>query len=298
MIAKGSKSFAAAAKLFAPETRADAVMLYAWCRHADDVIDGQDLGHDQQANFLEGQKERLAQLRQQTEAALDGAPTDDPIFLALRHVVERNDIPHRHPQELISGFEMDVEQRHYQTIGDTLEYCYHVAGVVGVMMAMIMGVRDDVVLDRASDLGLAFQLTNIARDVIDDARVDRVYLPASWIAEAGLEDIDATNRGQWPVLHSVALRLLDHAEPYYDSAYAGLTALPFRSAWAIAAARRVYRDIGSRLRKGGPEAWSTRVSTSSARKIWLLTLALADVIVTRRATPAEGPRRVNLYQRP
>src|SRR5690606_18381279 len=173
-IAKGSQSFAAAAKLFDRETREDAVMLYAWCRHCDDVIDGQVVGHDQAKDFREGQRHRLAELREKTSAALAGEASGEYLFEALRRVVARHDIPHRHPQELLVGFEMDVEYRRYRTIEETLDYCYHVAGVVGVMMAMIMGVRDRAVLDRASDLGLAFQLTNIARDVIDDARAGRV----------------------------------------------------------------------------------------------------------------------------
>lgn len=298
MIAKGSKSFAAAAKLFAPATRADAVMLYAWCRYADDMIDGQDLGHNQQADFAEGQADRLAELRRQTEAALDDDTSGDAVFEALRQVVARNRIPRRHPLELIAGFEMDVEQRTYHTAEDMLDYCYHVAGVVGVMMAMIMGVRDDAVLDRASDLGVAFQLTNIARDIIDDARVGRVYLPSDWLAEAGLDRIDAADRRQWPVLHRLALQLLDRAEPHYASAYAGMSALPFRSAWAIAAARRVYRDIGRKLRDGGPEAWEQRVSTSPTRKVWLMALSFGDVLVTRFGNPDRGPARTDLYQRP
>ena len=181
MIAAGSKSFAAAARLFAPQTRADAVMLYAWCRHADDVIDGQELGHDAQTPERRAQDDRLAELKGLTRAALDGEHSTDPVFEALRQVVQRNQIPHRHPMELIKGFEMDVAGRTYHSEADTLDYCYHVAGVVGVMMAMIMGVRDEAVLDRASDLGLGFQLTNIARDVIDDAQ-GRACLPAGRMA--------------------------------------------------------------------------------------------------------------------
>ncbi|WP_206057172.1 phytoene/squalene synthase family protein [Nitratireductor sp. XY-223] len=300
MIANGSKSFAAAARLFAPQTRADAVMLYAWCRHADDVIDGQELGHAGALGTAasDGQPERLLELKRQTEAALNGAATDDPVFEALRQVVARNRIPHRHPQELLAGFEMDVRQRAYQTADDTLDYCYHVAGVVGVMMAMIMGVRDEAVLDRASDLGLAFQLTNIARDVIDDARAGRVYLPAEWLDEVGLSEVSAERREQWPALHGLALRLLQHAEPYYESSYAGLSALPFRSAWAVAAARRVYREIGEVLRTRGPQAWEQRVSTSKGRKAWLLALSLGDVLTTRFRGADSGPPRNGLYKRP
>ena len=273
-------------------------MLYAWCRHADDLIDGQTSGHDQQADFRTGQRERLQALRKATKAALDGAHSDDQVFEALHQVVERHSIPHRHPLELVRGFEMDVEERAYHTLDDTLDYCYHVAGVVGVMMSMIMGVRDTHVLDRASDLGIAFQLTNIARDVIDDARAGRVYLPSQWLADAGLSGIDPRNRDQWPALHALALQLLDHAEPHYASAYKGMAALPWRSAWAIAAARRVYRDIGEKLRREGAFAWDGRVSTSKARKIWLLLLSLKDVAATRFVGVEDAADRKGLYQRP
>ena len=297
-IAKGSKSFAAAARLFAPETRMDAVMLYAWCRHADDLIDGQTLGHAQQANFRQGQRQRLEELREATRGALEGAHSRDRAFEALHLVVERHRIPHRYPLELVRGFEMDVEERVYDTLDDTLDYCYHVAGVVGVMMAMIMGVRDRRVLDQANDLGIAFQLTNIARDVIDDARAGRVYLPSQWLEDAGLTGFDPEDRDQWPVLHGLALRLLDHAEPHYASAYRGIAALPARSAWAIAAARRVYRDIGRKLRNEGPKSWEGRVATSKARKVGLLLLSLGDVAATRLARDEDPADRVGLYRRP
>lgn len=295
-IAQGSQSFAAAARLFDKATRDDAVMLYAWCRHCDDVVDGQTLGHAQQEDFRDGQHQRLDLLRRQTAAALNGERTGDLTFEALRRVVQCHQIPNRHPQELLAGFEMDVGNRRYATIADTLDYCYHVAGVVGVMMAMIMGARDPKVLDRACDLGLAFQLTNIARDVIDDARVGRVYLPGDILLRHGIEQIDADDLSQRPALHAAALDLLDLAELYYASAYVGMAALPARSAWAIAAARRVYRAVGSKLRAGGPAAWNQRVSTTKAEKLALLALALGDVAATRFIS-REIPR-TGLWQRP
>jgi len=295
-IAQGSKSFAAAARIFDRSTRDDAVMLYAWCRHCDDVIDGQTLGHAQEADFRDGQQARLDLLRQQTAAVLAGEATSDPVFEALRRVVQTHDIPARHPQELLAGFAMDVADRPYETIEDTLDYCYHVAGVVGVMMAMIMGTRDPVVLDRASDLGLAFQLTNIARDVVDDARAGRVYLPREILERHGISQIEPDNLAQRPALHATALELLDIAEAYYASAAIGMAALPPRSAWAIAAARRIYRAIGQQLRDGGPRAWDTRVSTSKAQKLMLLGISVGDVAasrINRKATPRTG-----LWQRP
>jgi len=294
---QGSKSFAAAARLFDKRTRDDCVMLYAWCRHCDDVIDGQTLGHDQQADFRAGQMGRLTQLRQQTADALEGGHSSDPIFMALSRVVQRANIPARHPQELLEGFAMDVDNRRYETVSDVLDYGYHVAGVVGVMMAMIMGVSQPAVLDRASDLGIAFQLTNIARDVIDDARAGRVYLPNDLLGRAGVSQVDPDDRGQWPELYDAAVQLLDIAEPYYASSQAGMAALPLRSAWAIASARRVYRAIGQKLRAGGPAAWEGRVSTSTAEKLALLALALVDAVLSRFRSPAGSPR-TGLYERP
>ena len=295
-IAKGSQSFAAAARLFDKATRDDAVMLYAWCRHCDDVIDGQTLGHAQQHDFRDGQRERLALLQRQTTAALNGERTDDPIFEALRRVVERHQIPHRHPQELLAGFAMDANNRAYRTTEHTLQYCYHVAGVVGVMMAMIMGAREPKVLDRACDLGLAFQLTNIARDIIEDARAGRVYVPADILARHGIVSIDPDDASQRPALHAAALELLDLADADYASASVGMSALPARSAWAIAAARRVYRAIGSKLRTQGPRAWDQRVSTTRAQKIGLLGISLGDVAATRLVKGSAS--RDGLWQRP
>jgi len=152
-IKKGSKSFALASRVLPPELRDDASMLYAWCRYCDDVIDGQEMGHGQIADYKIGQAERLEGLRKDTADALAGVPTDNPVFAGLTRVVKTHEIDHKHPFDLLKGFEMDAESRVYETVEDILDYSYHVAGVVGVMMANIMGVRDNATLDRASDLG-------------------------------------------------------------------------------------------------------------------------------------------------
>ncbi|MBB1491310.1 MULTISPECIES: phytoene/squalene synthase family protein [unclassified Paracoccus (in: a-proteobacteria)] len=290
-IAAGSQSFAAAAKLMPRGIREDTIMLYAWCRHADDVVDGQELGSAPQAGG--DPEERLARLKAETLEALHGTGPMTPPFAALQAVARRHDFPDRWPMDLIDGFAMDVEGRAYRTLNDTLDYSYHVAGVVGVMMARVMGVRDQAVLDRACDLGLAFQLTNIARDVIDDARIGRVYLPGDWLDEAG-----ATIEGDIPSpqLYAVILRLLDAAEPYYASAFAGLPALPARCAWSIAAAARIYRAIGARIRKGGPEAYRQRIGTSGAAKAGLALRALGDAGRSRVLPPK--PLREGLWTRP
>jgi phytoene synthase len=235
-------------------------------------------------------------LRAQTTEALAGAATD-PIFQGLAKVMKRNAIPHVHAFELLKGFELDAQERVYRTVDDILDYSYHVAGVVGVMMAMIMGVRETATLDRACDLGLAFQLTNIARDVIDDAKADRVFVPQDLLLAHGAP-IDPSLLSQpqhWPAAHDAATALLDVAEGYYASARTGIRHLPFRCAWAISAALDVYREIGDVLRREGADAWHGRVGASSGRKMTLAIAAAGPAIFRARVkdTPRDG-----FYQRP
>ena len=128
-IQKGSKSFAAAAALFDAETRADAEMLYAWCRHCDDVIDGQTLGHGMSP--VADAPTRLAALYAQTRAALAGETPTDPVFAAFQTVALRRGIPERYALDMIDGFAMDVAGRRYAKLDELLEYCWGVAGVAG-----------------------------------------------------------------------------------------------------------------------------------------------------------------------
>lgn len=296
-IKKGSKSFALASRVLPPVLRDDASMLYAWCRYCDDVIDGQEMGHGQIADYKTGQGERLAELTRFTHDALAGTPTDNPVFAGLARVFRAHDIPHIHADELLRGFQMDAQGRVYKSVDDILDYSYHVAGVVGVMMAYIMGVRDAATLDRASDLGLAFQLTNIARDVVDDARAERVFVPQDLLRAAGapIGAPDLAKAEHWPAAHRAACAQLDIAERYYDSAKVGIKELPFRCAWAICAALKVYREIGETLRTRGPQGWEGRVSASTGRKLWLAMSAAGPAIA--RGKVKDVPRS-GFYERP
>ena len=299
-IVKGSKSFRSASRLFDAEVREDAWLLYAWCRRCDDEIDGQDHGFGHEDLSPEEQQRRLTRLYDLTRRALAGEAMDDQTFAAFQRVALRHRLPDRWPLDLLDGFAMDVEHRQYRTIDDVMTYCWHVAGVVGVMMARVMHVSDSAVLRRAQDLGLAFQLTNISRDVIEDAEGGRVYLPAQWLIEAGLEPTaeavaDPANR---QAVHAVTTRLLSVAEPYYDSARDGLRGLPFRSSMAIAAARGVYREIGRKVVRGGSDVWKARVSVGKPMKLWLFgrgaLIAVWTQVLDRGKAP---PPRADLWTR-
>ena len=294
---QGSKSFSAATRLFRRDTRHSARLLYAWCRHCDDVIDGQVGGFavENCAAPAASPLQTLEQLEEQTRNAFSADTVHNPVFAGLRMVSRRHDLPLRYPLDHLAGFRMDVLGREYATLPELLEYCYHVAGVVGIMMAAVMDVRSPATLDRACDLGLAFQLTNIARDVVEDAHAGRVYLPRQWLVEAGLTPADIGQREHRHALAGVVARLLEAAEPYYASAAAGISALPHRSAWAVATARAVYRDIGTELRERGAGAWDQRVFTTRSRKLQLMLYASVE---TMRRSGAQAPRPDGLWKRP
>ncbi|MBD8528659.1 MULTISPECIES: 15-cis-phytoene synthase CrtB [unclassified Massilia] len=292
----GSKSFAAAARLFDPATRRSVLMLYAWCRHCDDVVDGQELGFGVAPAASHDPHAELARLYEQTRRAYAGEAMTDPAFAAFQEVALGQGIAPRYAFDHLAGFGMDVDAVKYETIEDTLRYCYHVAGVVGLMMAQIMGAKDARVLDHACDLGLAFQLTNIARDIVDDARIGRCYLPAQWLREAGIPETEIALPRHRVALAKVAARLVDHAEPYYASAIDGIGALPLRSAWAIATARNVYRQIGIEVKARGPAAWDERVGTSKATKLLLLVKGGVEALLSRLRRAR--PRPAGLWQRP
>jgi phytoene synthase len=296
-IQRGSKSFALAARLFAPRTREGAILLYAWCRHCDDMTDEQVLGFRSEGAMAGSAEERLASLERETRRALAGEPVEEPAFAALQEVVRRHGIPERHPLEHLRGFAMDVAGARPETVDDCARYCYHVAGVVGVMMAHVMGARGEDTLDRASDLGIAFQMTNIARDVMDDAAAGRVYLPEAWLREVGVPQDEIARPEHRAAVFSVTARLLDEAERYYASAQVGLARLPFRSAWAVATARRVYRDIGRIVRQQGSRAWDHRASTGRGRKVLLAAAGAGDALAVRAASGPSIPRD-GLWTRP
>jgi phytoene synthase len=299
MIRRGSRSFFAASRILDRPTRKSVHMLYAWCRHCDDRIDAQRLGWGGPSDDREASRQNLQALTLDTRRALAGDEAiEDPIFLALRLVVTRHAIPERYPLDLLAGFSMDVEARRYEEIDDVLEYCYHVAGVVGVMMAYVMGVDDDSTLDRASDLGLAFQMTNIARDVVEDARGGRVYLPRAWLAEAGIDHSELLAPDRRAALSGVVARLLAEADRYYDSSIYGVARLRFRHAWAIGTARRVYREIGRLVASRGPAAWDRRAVIGAGRKLALALAALADAGRSRGLRDKAPPARAGLWTRP
>ena len=282
-IAAGSKSFRFASQIFDLATRERSWLLYAWCRACDDITDGQTLGHD--ARTPADPLARIAFLRDRTNAALAGEPTGLVPFDALATVAAETHIPADLPHDHLAGFARDAAGWTPASEDDLLSYCYQVAGAVGVMMAHVMGVgpSDRDTLDRASDLGIAFQLANIARDIVDDARVGRSYIPAEWAP--GLDPLD---RAQRPRLVEVARRLAALAHRYRRSSKVGAARLPFRSRWAVLSAAAIYGRVATRAVKLGSRAWDQRISISKVEKFILVARAFVEALLPVRKASRDG----------
>lgn len=263
---EGSKSFTAASRLFDRKTRERVWLLYSWCRRCDDLADGQvkggKLGDQSKA------KKRVKAIRALTERALGGQATGDPAFDSFGIVSRETGITPRMADDVIRGFELDADGWKPQTEADLMRYCFHVAGAVGVMMAVVMGVspRDEETLDRACDLGIAFQLANIARDVLEDDAAGRCYLPAAWLAEQKIPPDKLKHKRYRKKLATLAERLAALATHHKRAAMAGTKKLAFRKRWAILSAAGIYGAIATKVAKRGEHAWDERVTTSKGSK--------------------------------
>jgi len=264
MLAAGSKSFSAASLLLPREVRVPAAVFYAFCRVADDAVDE---SHDPDG--------AVVMLRERLDRVFAGTPGGDPVDRALSVIVARHDLPRAVFDALIDGFVWDATGREYETLSEVTAYAARVASTIGVIMTLLMGVRDDVTLARACDLGVAMQLTNIARDVGEDARRGRLYLPRRWLREAGVDpEAFVAAPAFTPSMGEVVKRLLDEADRLYLRAEAGIARLPRNCRPSIRAARLIYADIGRVIAQRGYDSVSGRAVTTKGRKIWLLLRAM------------------------
>lgn len=263
-IRDGSRSFHAASKLLPRKVRDPALALYAFCRLADDAVD------------LHAEKaEAVLTLHERLDLAYRGTPRNAPADRAFAAMIEAYDMPRALPEALLEGLAWDAMERRYATLSDLRAYSARVASAVGAMMCVLMEVRDADALARACDLGVAMQLTNIARDVGEDAREGRLYLPVDWMEDEGL-DVDAflSDPQMTPALRRVVARLLREADKLYIKSEAGVAALPVAARPGIFAARYIYAGIGGQLRRLDMDSIAHRARTTGGQKIGWLMLSL------------------------
>ncbi|WP_425092408.1 15-cis-phytoene synthase [Tropicimonas sp. S265A] len=259
-IRHGSLSFHAASKLLPSRMRDPALALYAFCRLADDAV---DLHHEKPAAVL-GLRDRL-------DLVYAGTPRNAPADRAFAAMVEDHEMPRALPEALIEGFAWDAMERQYDTLSDVRAYSARVAAAVGAMMTVLMGVRDGDALARACDLGVAMQLTNICRDVGEDAIEGRLYLPRDLMRAEGIEP-EAFLADPRPSadLARVTKRLLAEAQRLYFRAEAGIGVLPLTARPGIYAARFIYAAIGSKVAQAGYDNINHRAHTSKLHKLALV----------------------------
>ena len=282
-IRDGSRSFHAASKLLPASVRDPALALYAFCRLADDEVD-----------LKEEKAEAVLRLHERLDLAYRGTPKDAPADRAFAGMIDEFGMPRELPEALLEGLAWDAMGRRYHSLSDLTAYSARVASAVGAMMCVLMRVREPDALARACDLGVAMQLTNIARDVGEDAREGRLYLPTDWLGDEGIDPEAFLADPQFsPELRRVIARLLRRADDLYAKSEAGVGALPLSCRPGIFAARHIYAGIGGQLRRGGYDSISLRARTGTTQKLGWLMLS-----VLRAGATVVMPRSAVIYARP
>jgi len=282
-IRHGSLSFHAASKLLPTKVRDPALALYAFCRLADDEVDEGDY-----------QAGAVLRLQERLDAAYAGKPHNAPEDRAFTAIIEEFDMPRALPDALLEGLAWDAAEHRYDTLSGVRDYSARVASAVGAMMCVLMRVRDPDALARACDLGIAMQLTNIARDVGEDARMGRIYLPLDWLTEAGIDPVNFVH-DPLPTddVRRMVKRLLHEADRLYRRSEAGIDVLPLRARTGIWASRLIYAGIGKQLRRQGFDSISMRARTTRRQKLgWVMQAG------ARTATSLIMPKSAVVYAKP
>ena len=269
LLRTGSRSFFAASHLLPKDVREPATALYAFCRLADDAVDLEETARG-------GRRDALVRLSDRLDRAYRGVPLALSADRAFAETVRRFDMPRALPEALLEGLAWDAEGRRYETLSELLGYAARVAGAVGAMMAVVMGVRDRDALARACDLGAAMQLTNIARDIGEDARAGRLYLPLEWLREAGIDpQAWLAAPGFTPAIGAIVQRLLGEADRLYRIGESGIADLPLACRPGIRAARFLYAEIGHEIERRDFDSVTRRAVVPASRKLALCLRAVA-----------------------
>jgi len=284
VLKSNGRSFYFASHLLRPQQRDRAARLYAFCRLVDDLAD--ESSDPQQAHVsLDGLKK-----------SLHSPQSDDRQAQDIQALMQSTAMPLEPMQALIEGVQSDLCHRHIQDETELLRYAYQVAGTVGVMMCQVLDVSTQRAWPFAIDLGIAMQLTNIARDVGEDARMGRIYLPKNWLGGLTAEEIQAPTSAQAQTLREATKRLLALAQTYYQSGLQGLCFLPRPARYAILVAAKVYGEIGDYVARSGYRSWQQRAIVPSHRKITCATAALSRYALSRKTQPRSVVHDADLHR--
>lgn len=248
--------------LFLPKPRRQAITaLYAFCREVDDIAD--------ECTDPNIARTKLGWWRMEIANLFRGNP-QHPVTHALQPAIKEYDLSEEHFQEIIDGMAMDLEQNRYPDFKALQLYCYRVASVVGLLSAAIFGYADRKTLKYAHDLGMAFQLTNIIRDVGEDARRDRIYLPLDELARFGVSEFDIVHGHETESVRQLLQFQIERAQQFYQRAFAELPAIDRRSQRPGLMMAAIYRTLLNEIQTGGCEkVLNQRIRLTPIRKLWL-----------------------------
>lgn len=278
------RSFYFASRLLSTTHRVRAARLYAFCRCVDDIAD--ETADHREASL------RLAQIK----ASIRSGESVEPCVVNMLALMRDASIPEEPVIALIDGVNSDVHLQAVPSEAALLRYAYQVAGTVGLMMSMLFDVHDRDAWPYAIDLGIAMQLTNIARDVGQDALKGRVYLPQAWVGPLNARDIQAPNQQTAALLRAGTRRLLALAERYYASGLSGVGYLPSSARYGIMVAAMVYREIGQLVAHANYQSWDRRAVVPHSRKLICASKALAGHALLGRPTSTGGPHEADLHE--
>ena len=257
---QSGSSFYYAFRYLAPERRRAITALYAFCREVDDTVD--ECTDESIARI------KLAWWRTEVSAMYAGTPTH-PVMLALQPHLALYDLQQKHLQAIIDGMEMDLNQTRYLDYPAMQRYCWHVASVVGILSASIFGVSNPKTLEYAEKLGLAFQLTNIIRDVGEDARKGRIYLPVNELQQFGVTAADLLNARHSDKFENLMRFQVERAKKVYDDAFALLPTEDRRAQRPGLMMAAIYRTLLDEIERDNFHVLTQRISLTPLRKLWL-----------------------------
>ena len=243
-----------------PDKRRAIIALYAFCREVDDVVD--ECSDENTARIT------LAWWRVQVAAIYAGQP-QHPVAIALIPIVKQFNFPQEHLLEIIDGMEMDLQKNQYADFTALQLYCYRVASVVGLLAAEIFGYTDQQTLKYAHDLGIALQLTNIIRDVGEDARRGRIYIPQDELAKFGVHTNDILDGKETESFHKLMLFQIERAQSYYKQALSQLPVVDRKAQRTGLIMAAIYRSTLEEISASGCHVLIERVSLTPLRKLWL-----------------------------
>ena len=258
--AQSGSSFYYSFLFLPPERRRAITALYAFCREVDDIVD--------ECSDAAIARTKLLWWRKEIAAMLAGAPTH-PVARALQPHVETYGLESAHLNAIIDGMEMDLDQTRYLDFVGLQRYCWHVAGVVGILSARIFGHTDPATLRYAEKLGLAFQLTNIIRDVGEDARIGRIYLPVNELQQFGITAADLLNARHSDAFVQLMKFQVARAQAAYDEALALLPPQDRRAQRPGLMMAAIYRTLLTEIERDGYQVLDRRISLTPIRKLWL-----------------------------